>query len=249
MLRKLLLFLLVIVVIGLSIWGISNIQVRLFANMPWLLAISIIPGTCLGLVRAIIAIKQGKLYRSWDRHTIDSFLQHWGTAAGIFLLMLSAYRIFTGSAGFFATNLHFLGSFIALFFGCYFLVDFFVLKKYYALLPTVEDIIKGTIGKYFFQMKWREVGKYQSSQKSAFLAFAIIGSEVFLTGAIKLAVFFVNMPIEVLKITSLIHDAAGVFFVLMLLVHVLLVTGVRAHRSLLITWLIGDTSETHPEAG
>ena len=146
-------------------------------------------------------------------------------------------------------NLHFLGLFFTSFFGGYFLADFFVSRKHEVLLPDARDVLHGTIGKYVLGLEWGERGKYLSSQKSAFLVFALIGSEVVITGAAKLAAFFWNIPPEVVDILTSIHDIAGLLFVLMLLVHVSLVIIVRSHRPLLRSWLTGNIAETEQQPG
>jgi len=100
------------------------------------------------------------------RHNTGSFLEHWGTAAGIFLLMLSGLLLH-GNPSLFQTNFHFLGLFLALFFGSYFLADFFASKKYFGLLPNLLDI--STVpSRSIFQGEWNDNGKYLSFRNQLF---------------------------------------------------------------------------------
>ncbi len=243
MLKKIFLAALVLDVLGLSAWWMHDIDVLLLMYAPWALIASVFLGTTLGITRAVL---RARSFRGiGERHSVDAFLEHWGTAAGIFLLIFSGYWISSG--GIFARNLHFLGMVVTLFFGGYFLADFLISRKYNALLPDGQDITRGTLGKYFLRTYWSEKGKYLASQKSAFLVFATLGSEIFFTGAIKAAAFFKAVPPDVIKISTSIHDAVGILFAGMLLIHILLVITVRSHRPLLGHWLSGDVAERHPE--
>ncbi|OGO06413.1 MAG: hypothetical protein A2Y92_02650 [Chloroflexi bacterium RBG_13_57_8] len=237
MIKKILFSTLVLDILALSVWWVHDTDVLLLLSAPWALAAAAALGTALGITRAVFSARargDGKT----ERHSVDAFLEHWGTAAGIFILIISGYWM--GSGGMFARNLHFLGILVTLFFGGYFLADFFITKKHAALLPDSRDITGGTLGKYCLGNCWRESGKYLSSQKSAFLVFAILGSEILFTGAVKAAAFFRAVPPDVINVSTSVHDAVGMLFGVVLLVHMLLVVTVRAHRPLLGHWLRGD---------
>jgi len=241
MLKKLIFATVILAVLGLGIWLIRDIDKFLFAYAPWALLEAFILGAAVGLTRSILRRRAALWGAGPERHSVDSFLEHWGTASGIFMLIFSGYWISSG--GLFARNLHFLGVVVTLFFGGYFLADFIVSRKYNSLLPEGRDITGGTLGKYFFRGYWIETGKYLSSQKAAFLVFAVIGSELLFTGLIKTLAFFSSVPPDLLKITTSIHDIVGGFFVVMLFVHIALVIAVRAHRPLLGSWLSGEAGE------
>jgi cytochrome b subunit of formate dehydrogenase len=245
MLKKIIVSLIVTTILGLAIWWVKNIDFVLFMKAPWALIASTVLAISLGVIRAAVNTRSYEAFISVERHTVGSFLGHWGTGAGIFLLMYSGFH--TSSGGLFAMNLHFLGIVVTMFFGFYFLTDFLISKKYRNLLPDETDIIKGTIGKYFFRSNWYESGKYLSSQKAAFLSFALIGSEIAVTGAIK-AIAFVNpIPLELVKIATTIHDISSGVFVLLLAVHILLVITVKSHRRLLRFWISSDRYERDRE--
>ena len=171
-------------------------------------------------------------------------MEHWGTAIGIFILIVSGFQIHD-RGGLSAIKLHFLGLFFTLLFGSYFLADFFVSKKYDTLLPNMKDIVDGTIKKYLLRLKSKETGKYLSSQKSSFLAFAILGGLIFISGVIKLIPFYGHIPFQILKIATSIHDVSALLFVLILAVHILLVIAHRANWPLLRSWFNGKTPEGH----
>ena len=229
-------------VLAVSIWLIQNIEVVLFRQAVWVCIISLLAGTVLGTIR----IKSKAKYASKkiqvmpvERHTIDSYLEHWGTATGIFVLIFSGIQLRTGSDALFSSNLHFLGLTSTLLFGSYFLSDFLISKKWNSLLPNFDDVIQGTIGKYLFRGKRNDVSKYRSSQKSAFLLYLIILSEIAITGTIKLAAMFLSVPGEVLSIATSVHDIASVLLVVLVLVHILIAVSKRVHRDLLFSWFNG----------
>jgi cytochrome b subunit of formate dehydrogenase len=194
---------------------------------------AIVLGSVMGVIGA--AIKRG---RKPERHTVDAMMEHWGTAVGIFILMISGFQV-RFYPGFAATNLHFIGLFLTLLFGFYFLADFAASNKFNELLPDDKDIIDGTIKKYLLHMKSKEIGKYLSSQKSSFLAFIVIGGLIAISGTIKLLVFYIRIPSTLLQTSTTVHDISAVLFVLLLIVHVFLVLAIRSNRVLLPSWFTG----------
>jgi cytochrome b subunit of formate dehydrogenase len=172
------------------------------------------------------------------RHTLGSFLQHWGSALGIFVLIISGFET-KADPSLFSSNLHFSGLLFTLLFGCYFLADFIGLKKYQELLPDVKDIVDGTIRKYIFRKKWTDTGKYKASQKSGFLAFAVLGGEVLLSGIIKTLALRTNINSDLLNTATLVHDVSGQLLVLLTVVHIILAFSSRTNIRLLASWFTG----------
>jgi cytochrome b subunit of formate dehydrogenase len=205
-----------------------------------------IVGAITGIIGAVIKIvlSSRKINRQPERHTLDSILEHWGTAIGIFILIVSGIELHY-HGGLPAVKLHFLGIFLTLLFGTYFLTDFFVSRKYRTLLPNIKDIIDGTIKKYFLRFKYKETGKYLASQKSSFLIFAILGALILATGIIKLLFFYISIPFSLDEIATKIHDISACLFVLTLVVHIMLVVARRANWPLLLSWFNGKTPEGH----
>jgi len=246
MLKRVLLFLvLYLIVLALSILWIGNISSYLFLKIPWFLALAVFLGLLAGVLKAKLKDTTGVAAPvGWvKRHNSGSFLEHWGTVFGLFLLVISGYLLHA-KASLFMTNFHFLGLFFTLLFGCYFLADFFASRKYNDLLPSQTDIVEGTIKKYLFRAKWNDAGKYIASQKSAFLAFLTLGIGISITGFVKLAGILWRIPVEVIKISTVIHDIAALLFVLMVIVHILLVVSVRLHRRLFRSWFTGIIPES-----
>jgi cytochrome b subunit of formate dehydrogenase len=240
--KRLLFSLVSLTVLAGSIWLIQNIEVVLFRQVVWACVVSLLAGTALGTIRTVTKAKYGNKEIQGipvERHTIDSYLEHWGTATGIFVLIFSGIQLRTGSDILFSSNLHFLGLTSTLLFGSYFLSDFVISKKWNSLLPNFDDVLHGTIGKYLLRGKWDDEAKYRSSQKSAFLLYLIIGSEIVITGAIKLAAMFLSVPGEVLSVATSVHDIASSLLVLLVLVHILIAISKRSHRALFFSWFTG----------
>jgi cytochrome b subunit of formate dehydrogenase len=169
-------------------------------------------------------------------------LEHWGTAIGIFILIVSGFQIHY-HAGLPAIKLHFLGILFTLLFGSYFLTDFFVSRKYRVLLPRLKDIIDGTVRKYFFRFKYRENGKYLASQKASFLLFVVLGMIILITGIIKLLFFYITISFRLFEISTRIHDISAILFGLVLVIHILLVIARRHNWPLLLSWFNGKTTD------
>jgi cytochrome b subunit of formate dehydrogenase len=108
---------------------------QLFRATRWVYLVTFTIGTISGLVvaRIKIVLRPRRVGQLPERHDVSSIIEHWGTAVGIFLLMVSGLLIYL-HAGLPAIKLHFLGLFLTLLFGSYFLADFFVSKKYKSLL-------------------------------------------------------------------------------------------------------------------
>lgn len=231
---------LLLIVLALAILLTYNARGILFHSLPWLIGGVTLLGIAAGISRGLRydASKQ-KLSPPLDRHTLDSFLEHWGTVVGILLLFISGIFIQASYRRGFSENLHFLGLIMTLFFGAYFLAHFFVAQKYRYLWPNVADIVDGTVKKYLLRARWQDTGKYLSSQKSSFLAFVILGIGILITGTIKLAAFYFGVPGDLNHIATQAHDILARIFVLLLLIHILLAVIGSSHRRLLRSFFTG----------
>ena len=233
-----------------SIWWTHNLGINLFRETRWIFIATFVVGIIAGTIGA--RIKQSRRSRASnqppERHTLDSIMEHWGTAVGIFILIISGYQIHE-HGGPNAIKLHFLGLFWTLLFGSYFLADFIMSRKYFTLFPNIKDIVDGTIKKYLFHLKSKETGKYLSSQKSSFLVFVILGSLIFVSGVIKLLRFYISISNRITKIATTIHDVSAWGFVAILVIHILLVIVWPAYRPLLRSWLTGKTPEEQQPHG
>ena len=240
--------LIVFVITAFVLWnqkfGSLYSQFQVFRDSKWLFIIASIAGAVAGIIGGLIKIiaSSGKTNGQPARHSVDSILEHWGTAIGIFILIVSGIQIHY-HAGLPAIKLHFLGIFVTLLFGSYFLTDFFVSRKYRALLPRLKDIIDGTVRKYFFRFKYKENGKYLASQKASFLLFTLLGAIILITGIIKLLFFYITVSFRLFEIATKIHDISAIIFGLVLIVHILLVIARRHNWPLLLSWFIGKTPD------
>jgi cytochrome b subunit of formate dehydrogenase len=221
-------------------------QFQVFRDSKWIFIITSIVGALAGIIGGLIKIIAGsrKTNRQPARHSIDSILEHWGTAIGIFILIVSGIQIHYHT-GLPAIKLHFLGIFVTLLFGSYFLTDFFVSRKYKTLLPRLKEIIDGTVRKYFFRFRYKENGKYLASQKASFLFFVVLGAVILITGIIKLLFFYITISFRLFEISTRIHDISALLFGLVLVIHILLVIARRHNWPLLLSWFNGKTQDGH----
>jgi cytochrome b subunit of formate dehydrogenase len=230
------------------------IDTLLLSKFPWLLIISVFTGVILGAFhigsKGTDSLENGEL----TRHSTGSFVQHWMTVLGIFLLIISAFIMGflffhhladTPQSVLFPLNLHFIGLIITLLGGFYFITDHMLSKKIKLLTPGIKDIINGTLGKYILRKKWNREGKYLASQKSAFLAYAVLGGVQLITGSIKVLGHFVNIPSATLAITTSIHDIFSLLFIIMLVIHILFVILSAEHRILLKSWFTGKVNQEY----
>ena len=229
-----------------SVWWTHNLGINLFRETRWIFIATFLVGLIAGAIGGIIKLRfrSREININTTRHTIDSIMEHWGTAIALFIMIVSGYQIHE-HGGLNAIKLHFLGLFLTLLFGSYFLADFFISKKYITLFPNIKDIIDGTIKKYLYRLKSKESGKYLSSQKSSFLLFAILGGLIFVSGIIKLLPFYIHFPFRIVKIATTIHDVSAWGFVAILVIHILLVIVWPAYRPLLGSWFTGRTPQGH----
>ena len=115
------------------------------------------------------------------------------------------------------------------------------------LIPNIPDIIGGTIAKYLLRRKWTSEDKYLSSQKSAFLAFALIGAVILISGAVKVAAHMWAIDADWWSFFTVIHDLFSFLFIILLVIHVVLVLALPAHWSSLVSWLTGKVTEEYVE--
>lgn len=209
----------------------------LFHNLPWLIGAAVFLGIILGVFRGLRQNAQSQPPTSQpNRHSIDSFLEHWGSASGILILLVSGFFLEVNYIRGFSANLHFVGLVITLFFGAYFLAHYFVSKKYTSLMPGIRDITDGTLKKYLLRTVWKDTGKYLASQKSAFLVFSVLGIGFLLSGGVKLVAFYFGVPGQFYYFATLAHDYLASLFVIMFFIHILLALVTSASRRKLLSF-------------
>jgi cytochrome b subunit of formate dehydrogenase len=222
-----------------------------FDTLPWLTVAAACLGFVLGVTRALLKDKEDISDGEVNRHGGGSFLEHWGTALGIFVLLASGFLL---GFLFFPSimknldttalplNIHFIGVVITLFGGFFFVGDYIFSKKYDRLIPNIPDIFGGFIGKYFLRRKWFSEDKYLSSQKVAFLGFALFGGVLLISGAVKVAAHVWPINADYWAFFTVLHDLFSLLFIFLLVVHVLLVLGLREWPAL-ISWITGKVTE------
>ncbi len=245
-----------LIVIALTVTLVMNAHGVLFHTAWAGLIAAVVVGVAAGVIRARLKLKRQAVAADGNlpRHTVGSFLEHWGTGAGIIILMVSGTMLASGSkAGFIfvpefavfritALNLHYLGVFFTLLFGCFFLLDFLVSGGYKELIPRPAEIWNGVFKRFLLRKKWDDKGKYEVTQKLSFLAFAIIGVIILATGLAKIAYFIFPIP---LNRTAGAHDIAGELLVLLLIVHILFVSAFPSHWRLFLSWFTGKEDRKH----
>jgi cytochrome b subunit of formate dehydrogenase len=240
-----------IIVVGLVTAWVSSFQTKLFSDIPWMFSIAIIIGIIAGIFTARAKLKNTRQEVNPPRHTLYSFMEHWGTGIGIILMIVSsrllglAFLPQENIPSVIPSNLHFTGLVFTLLFGVYFLADFLASREYRTMMPNLRDIWGGTIKKYLLRKKWNDTGKYLSSQKSAFLAFAVLGLGVLITGVIKTVGLRGQDPSPSVTGVSYAHDIFALLFILLLIVHIVLVLVVRSYRRMLVSWFTGRNEIWH----
>jgi len=252
--KTILLSLVFLVILGAGVVLSYISKTILFDTFPWLLILSVLFGTALGVIKARkkkdSVISDGLV----SRHDGTGFFQHWGTALGIFTLIISGIlmgflfipHILDTIAGFtFASNIHFIGLVVTLFGGFYFLISYLLTGKLRKMIPGARDFTQGTFGKYVLKKKWISEDKYLSSQKSSFLLFAFLGGIQLITGIIKVVAHIWSINAGTMAIVTAIHDVFSLLFILFLIAHVLFVVLIKKNRILLGSWFKGKVTEEY----
>jgi len=238
-----------------NFWAVNARSVLFHSSYGGLIA-AVAAGAAAGIIAGWLKRKKRAAAdgASTPRHTIFSFLEHWGTGIGIIILIVSAALLASGSqVGFIfvpeiarsrilALNLHYTSALLTLLFGCFFLADFLTAGRYRALIPGPADIWNGIVKRYLMGKKLPGAGKYLATQKLAFLAFAFFGALVLVTGVIKTA-YFIWPGSYPLQAATNIHDVAGELLFILLIIHVLFAVAVPSHWRLLASWFTGKDNK------
>ncbi len=249
--KAIVILVLVLAALAVGIVLANNSNAVLFDSMPWITVALAGAGFVLGAARAILKGKEEISYGKATRHGGGSFLEHWGTALGIFTLLASGiilgflffpHLVDTPADTVFPLNIHFIGVLVTLFGGSFFAGDYLLTRKFDRLIPNIPDIFGGMIGKYFLRRKWTDEDKYLSSQKVAFLGFALFGGVILISGAVKVAAHIWEIQSGWWSFFTVLHDLFSLLFLFLLIVHVLLVLGLREWPALK-SWVTGKVTE------
>jgi formate dehydrogenase gamma subunit len=252
--KRLYIIFIILIIIGTGIVVSVLYNKLLIDKFSWLLIVSALTGIIAAVIdrfnKKSIPIENGQVVR----HKISGFISHWLTAFGIMTLLTTGFVIgflffphFTDTPKSILVplNVHFMGILITTFGGLYFLSEYLLSKKFSTLIPTIRDITQGTIKKYISKQKYENEGKYLSSQKSAFLVFALLGGILLITGIVKVLAHSWQMPSTVMAVSTQIHDIFALLFTIMLLLHVIMALLVSNHRVLIKSWFTGQISEQY----
>jgi len=222
----------------------------------WVLVGVAVAGFVLGAARGLLK-KKSEIQRDVvTRHGVGSFISHWFTAFGIFMAIASGIimGMYFGfwTLGPFATtpsaivapmNLHYFSVVLILLGAFFFVGDYLFTRNMSLLIPNLQDITKGFIGKYFLRRSWTREDKYLSSQKSAFVPYALIGLVVLITGAVKVAAHIWPLKATIWGWATIAHDYFAAFILMYTVVHVALVVFL-GHWPAFWSWFTG-TMKTH----
>jgi cytochrome b subunit of formate dehydrogenase len=259
---KKVLFLMVVLlsVLGAGLFLAKTSELLLFDVDAALIAIagSAVTGFLFGVARAKLKSKEKIENGEVKRHGGGSFIEHWGTAVGISVLVASAFllgflffpsQVGTAEEALLPLNLHFVGVVITLFGGFFFIGDFLASMKYNVWIPTFREIMGGFFGKYLLGRKWRNNGKYIASVKAAFLAFAVIGGTIVVTGAIKVAGHAWPIKASVLGTATFVHDIFALLLILMVVTHLMFLFVLPDPWVLIRSWFTGKVPEEFVKEG
>ncbi len=171
------------------------------------------------------------------RHDIAARISHWFNAAGILILLYSGYKLgfldfgrkvyFTdGARAMF--NLHFIGAVMFLFGAVYWLGNTFLypqrLKEHSPYKGSVKDAVLHYLALFGIPLKKgeRPVGKYEASERLAFIPLTLLALFMGLTGLVKLSAHIVNVPTWFVHGASIIHDYSTVILAILLVFHIFL---------------------------
>jgi formate dehydrogenase gamma subunit len=252
--KRLYIIFIILIIIGAGIVISVLYNKLLIDKYSWLLIVSALTGIISAVIgrfnKKSIPAENGQVVT----HKISGFISHWLTALGIMTLLTTGFVIGflffpyltdTPMSVLAPLNVHFVGIIVVTFGGFYFFTDYLLSKRISTLVPSIRDITQGTIKKYILKQKYEKEGKYLSSQKSAFLVFALLGGMLFITGIVKVLAHSWQMSSTVMAVSTQIHDVFALLFVIMLLIHVIMALLVKGHRVLLKSWFTGKISEQY----
>jgi cytochrome b subunit of formate dehydrogenase len=215
-------------------------------------AVGFVAGAARGLLKKKSEI-QGSIV---TRHGVGSFISHWFTAFGIFMAIASGIimGMFFGfwTLGPFATtpsavvspiNLHYFAVALTIFSAFFFVGDYLFSRNLTLLIPNLQDIVQGFVGKYILRRPWTREDKYLSSQKTVFLPYILIGLVVLLTGAVKVASHIWPLHANLWGWATVVHDYFAAFTILFTCVHVIVIV-ILGHWPAFWSWFTG-TMKTH----
>jgi len=170
------------------------------------------------------------------RHDWAARFSHWFNAAGILLLLYSGWEL--GFLGFprrvvgtdeirSMFNLHFVGAALFLLGAVFWLGNMFLDPKRLEQHAPYSGSLKDAVLHYLHlaglvKMEGAPTGKYEASERLAFIPLTLLALFMGVTGLIKMTAHVVHLPNGVLKFATTTHDYSTLLLAVLLVFHIIL---------------------------
>jgi len=170
------------------------------------------------------------------RHDIPARVSHWFNAGGILILLFSGFMLgflffprqvaFTdGARAMF--NLHFIGALLFLFGAVYWVGNSFLNPQRLEEHAPYKGSLKDAVLHYLHLMgltksKGGPTGKYEASERLAFIPLTLLALFMGITGLIKVAARVWHIPDGVLVFATWTHDWSTIILAILLVFHIVL---------------------------
>ena len=197
------------------------------------------------------------------RHDIPARVSHWFNAGGILVLIFSGVGLgflffprhvaYTDGAQT-MFNLHFIGAAIFLYGAVYWVGNSFLYPKRLEEHAPYQGSLKDAVIHYLHmagltKKKERPTGKYEASERLAFVPLTLLALFMGITGFIKLAARIWEMPEWLLAAANWTHDWFTLLLVILLVFHIILAAVVPwawpLLRSMIDGYLSVDFAKSH----
>jgi formate dehydrogenase subunit gamma len=170
------------------------------------------------------------------RHDIPARVSHWLNAFGILILIFTGFMLgflffprqvaYTEGAQL-MFNLHFIGAMMFLLGAVYWVGNTFLyprrLEEHAPYLGSIKDaVIHYARMAGLTKSKERPVGKYDASERLAFVPLTLLALFMGVTGLIKVAAHVWNVPKGLLEFATFTHDWSTIILTLLVIVHIIL---------------------------
>lgn len=170
------------------------------------------------------------------RHDIYARAGHWLNASGILILLYSGYKLgflwfgrtVAGTDAIrFMFNLHFIGAALFLLGAVFWLGNMFLSPQRLDEHEPYKGAIKDAVLHYlhlfgFIKHAGSPTGKYEASERLAFVPLTVLAFFMALTGLVKMTGHVVHLPTSLLHIATLAHDYSGLVLAVLLVFHIFL---------------------------
>jgi len=176
--------------------------------------------------------EEGKILR----HDIPARVSHWFNAAGILILIFSGFALgflffprhvaFTDGAQF-MFNLHFFGAILFLFGAVYWVGNTFLYPKRLEEHAPYQGSLKDAVLHYLHMAglikgEGRPTGKYEASERLAFIPLTLLALFMGVTGLIKVSARIWDVPNGLLQFATWTHDWSTILLSILLIFHIIL---------------------------